>query len=78
MLRVQAGGQAQTAALPPRGFALPAAWSPDGRSLAVRAFSGAGPGAVGDESAGILGADGALRLIPGALLRVVGWWSGAG
>ena len=58
------------------GFALPVAWSEDGAHLALRAFSGSGPGAVGEEEAAVMGPDGRLHAIEGRFVSVFGWWYG--
>ncbi len=63
---------------PAQGFTLPVAWSADGAYLAVRAFSGTGPGSVGQEAAAVIGPDGALQVIPGQYARVLGWWDARG
>ena len=77
-LRVQADGQTSIAAAPEQGFALPVAWSPDGSHLAVRAFSGTGPGAAGTEQVAVASVDdGTPTPVPGAFVRVLGWWHGA-
>ena len=59
------------------GFALPLAWSSDGVHLAIRAFRGTGPGSTSEETAGITGADGAIRTISGDHILVLGWWNGS-
>lgn len=75
-LRLQANGETQVDVQPRAGFTLPIAWSPDGQLVAVRAFSGRGPGEVGVENGAVVGPDGAPRLIPGEFVRVLGWWNG--
>ena len=75
-LRLQANGETQVDVQPRAGFTLPIAWSPDGQMVAVRAFSGRGPGEVGVENGAVVGPDGAPRLIPGEFVRVLGWWNG--
>lgn len=62
---------------PRDGFVLPVAWSEDGTHLALRAFSGSGPGAVGEEEAAVMGPDGRLHSIEGQFVSVFGWWYGA-
>jgi hypothetical protein len=75
-LRVQATGSGATIdSERSDGFALPVAWSPPGSHLAVRAFSGIGPGAPGDENAAVIDASGTSRAIPGRFVRILGWWS---
>lgn len=59
------------------GFALPLAWSPDGVHLAIRAFEGTGPGNTSNETAGIVGADGAIETVSGKHILVLGWWNGS-
>ena len=61
---------------PRDGFALPVAWSEDGAHLALRAFSGSGPGAVGEEKTAVMGPDGRLHAIEGRFVSVFGWWYG--
>lgn len=71
------------------GFALPVAWSRDGRFLALRSFEGSGPGSIRSESAAVIdGAslgDGtvnggendageARQLVPGRHVLILGWW----
>jgi len=58
------------------GFALPLVWSPDGVHLAIRAFEGSGPGNTRDETAAIVGADGAIQTVSGDHILVLGWWNG--
>jgi len=70
-------------------FALPVAWSSDGRFLALRSFEGSGPGSIRGESAAVLdggsivssalsGGDqdvGEMRkLVPGEHVLILGWW----
>ncbi len=76
VLRVQAAGAAEVDVRPASGFALPVAWSADGRRLALRAFTGRGPGDVGQERAALIGPDGQLHTIEGEFIRVLGWWYG--
>ena len=71
------------------GFALPVAWSRDGRFLALRSFEGSGPGRIRSESAAVI--DGASlvggtlnggendagvasQLVPGTHVLILGWW----
>ena len=70
-------------------FALPVAWSHDGRFLALRSFEGSGPGSIRGESAVVI--DGASlaeiprkraangvghesQPIPGTHVLILGWW----
>ena len=65
-------------------FALPVAWSHDGRFLALRSFEGSGPGRISRESAtvidnAVLDAGGvdeasATRTLPGEHMLILGWW----
>jgi hypothetical protein len=59
------------------GFDLPVAWSPDGNHLALRAFSGPGPGTPGAEVVAIRSATGKTTTIGGDHVRILGWWNGA-
>lgn len=78
-LRVQENGASATIDSERRdGFALPIAWSPQGSHLAVRTFSGVGPGAPGEENAAVIDANGISRAIPGEFVRILGWWSANG
>ena len=78
-LRVQGNGaSAFVEAERAQGFALPVAWSPAGTHLALRAFSGIGPGAPGEEGTVVIGPDGIARPLPGRFVRVLGWWNGDG
>ncbi len=57
-----------------QGFTLPLSWDPSGRWLALRSFSGSGPGAPGGERAAVRGPEGALITAQDANLRLFGWW----
>jgi hypothetical protein len=75
--QVRAGAELSTASVGAAGgFALPLAWSPDGVHLAIRAFEGSGPGQTSDETAAIVGADGAIETVSGDHILVLGWWNG--
>ena len=75
-LRVRANGDTSVDATPATGFVLPVAWAPTGDYLAVRAFTGSGPGDVGTEQAAVLTAGGERLPVSGAYVRVLGWWHG--
>ena len=62
---------------PGNGFVLPLAWSEDGSHLALRTFSGSGPGAVGEEKAAVMGPGGGVHSIEGRFVSVLGWWYGS-
>ena len=76
-LRVAAAGETSVELAPESGFALPVGWSADGALLALRSFSGSGPGDPGEERAAILRPNSPLVHLPGTDLRILGWWGGA-
>jgi hypothetical protein len=76
-VRLAAGGESVIDWEPGEGFILPVAWSEDGAHLALRAFSGSGPGAVGQESAAVMGPGGHIATIHGEFVTVLGWWYGS-
>jgi hypothetical protein len=64
--------------VPPSGFDVPLAWSPDGRALAVRHFTGATTDAPGEASIAVVLAGGARVVITGdGPLDVAGWTGSA-
>jgi hypothetical protein len=63
---------------PERGFDVPTAWSPDGRFLAARSFTGVNSAEPGDESAVILDVGGARYEVPAeAEVIFIGWIASA-
>ncbi len=60
------------------GFSLPLAWSNGGRDgdawLALRSFSGSGPGDAGEERLALRGPNGIERLAPRGF-AFIGWWN---
>lgn len=75
-LRVRANGDTSVDATPATGFLLPVAWAPAGDYLAVRAFTGSGPGDVGTEQTLVQAAGGERLPVPGTYVRLLGWWHG--
>jgi hypothetical protein len=65
-----------TVDVPPSGFDVPVAWSPDGKQLAVRHFTGDSTDQPGMESVQLTGQDGSRTDVMGsAPLILVGWAS---
>ena len=65
-----------TPAVPERttGFDVPVAWSPDGRSLVARAFSGTSPDAPGREDIVLIDSEGVRRSLGGnGATEFIGW-----
>ena len=56
------------------GFVLPLSWDAGGDWLAVRSFSGSGPGDPGEERAAVQRPDGSLSTSKDGNLRLFGWW----
>lgn len=67
-------GDAVSLPAPERGFDVPIAWSPDGRFLAARSFTGVNSADPGDETAVILDVSGARYEVPAeAEVIFIGW-----
>ncbi len=71
-------GSATTLPAPEQGFDVPTAWSPDGRFLAARTFTGVNSAHPGEESVVILDAEGdRYPVISTTEIIFIGWIAGA-
>lgn len=59
----------------PSGFTLPISWDAGGEWLALRSFSGTGPGHPGTERAAVRSPAGEVAHANDENLRLFGWWS---
>jgi hypothetical protein len=69
-----AGGEGAALVTDARGFDVPVAWSPDGRTLYARSFTGSSADDPGSEQPVLIDTEGARRPLTGdGPVEYVGW-----